>query len=156
MSAQQNHGLTVVVKEGVRDSGGGVRRVAVACGSGERGGAGGERQRATKAAAEACGGGMWLFSVTRDGTLRGEMNIYVKDMSGHKFAERGGDVLQICVFMTDIHIIVIGIKMGLKRHNLCLYDRYFYVFMFLGMLHYTQTLVWSECVTSNKIALYFT
>jgi hypothetical protein len=24
-------------------------------------------------------------------------------MSGHKFAERGGDVLQICVFMTDIH-----------------------------------------------------
>jgi hypothetical protein len=36
--------------------------------------------------------------------LRGEMKIiYVKDMSGHKFAERGGDVLQIYVFMTDIH-----------------------------------------------------
>ena len=46
---------------------------------------------------------MRLFSVTRDGTLRGEMKIYVKDMSGHKFAECGGDVLQICVFMTDIH-----------------------------------------------------
>ena len=58
---------------------------------------------------------MRLFSVTRDGTLRGEMKIYVKDMSGHKFAERGGDVLQICVFMTDIHII--GLKIGLKRHK---------------------------------------
>ena len=46
---------------------------------------------------------MRLFSVTRDGMLRGEMKIYVKVMSGHKFAERGGDVLQICVFMTDIH-----------------------------------------------------
>jgi hypothetical protein len=77
MSAQQNHGLTVVVKEGVRDSGGGVRHVAVACGGGERGGGGGEQQRATKAAAEACGGGVWLFSVTRDGTLRGDMKIYV-------------------------------------------------------------------------------
>ena len=72
---------------------------------------------ATKAAAAAaaCGGGVRLFSVTRDGTLRGEMKIYVKDMSGHKFAERGGDVLQICVFMTDIHII--GLKIGLKRHK---------------------------------------
>jgi hypothetical protein len=83
------------------------------CGSGG-GGGGGERQRATKAEAAACGGGVRLFSVTRDGTLRGEMKIYVKDMSGHKFAERGGDVLQICVFMTDIHII--GLKIGLKRH----------------------------------------
>ena len=44
------------------------------------------------------------------------MKIYVKDnMSGHKFAEHGGDVLQICVFMTDIHII--GLKIGLKRHK---------------------------------------
>ena len=91
--------------------------MAVACGGGEQGGGGGERQRATKAAAAACGGGVWLFSMTRDGTLRGEMKLYVKDMSGHKFAERGGDVLQICVFMTDIYIIVIGIKIGLKRHK---------------------------------------
>ncbi len=56
----------------------------------------------------ACGGGVrWqraALHVTRDGTLRGEMKIYVKDMSGHKFAEPGGDVLQICVFMTDIHL----------------------------------------------------
>jgi hypothetical protein len=43
------------------------------------------------------------------------MKIYVKDMSGHKFAERGGGVLQICVFMTDIHRI--GLKIGLKRHK---------------------------------------
>ena len=71
---------------------------------------------ATKAAAgAACGVGVRLFSVTRDGTLRGEMKIYVKDMSGHKFAERGGDALQICVFMTDIHTI--GLKIGLKRHK---------------------------------------
>ncbi len=27
----------------------------------------------------------------------------------------GGDVLQICVFMTNIHII--GLKIGLKRHK---------------------------------------
>ena len=47
--------------------------------------------------------------------VRGEMKRYVKDMSGHKFAERGGDVLQICVFMTDIHIL--GLKIGLKRHK---------------------------------------
>ena len=72
-----------------------------------------QRQRRQRAAA-ACGGSVRLFSVTRDGTLRGEMKIYVKDMSGHKFAECGGDVLQICVFMTDIHII--GLKIGLKRH----------------------------------------
>ena len=58
---------------------------------------------------------MRLFTVTSDGTLRGEMKRYVKVMSGHKFAERGGDVLQICVFMTDIHII--GLKIGLKRHK---------------------------------------
>jgi hypothetical protein len=88
--------------------------VAVVCGGGEQGGGGGERQRATKAAAAACGGGRH-FSVTRDGTLRGEMKIYVKDMSGHKFAECGGDVLQICVFMTDIHIL--GFKIGLKRYK---------------------------------------
>jgi hypothetical protein len=87
--------------------------VEVVCGGGGGGGGGGERQRVTKA--EACGSGVRLFSVTRDGTLRGEMKIYVKDMSGHKFAERGGDVLQICVFMTDIHII--GLKIGLKRHK---------------------------------------
>ncbi len=51
------------------------------------GGRGGERQRATKAEAAACGGDVQLFSVTRDGTLRGEMKVYVKDMSGHNIAE---------------------------------------------------------------------
>ncbi len=40
--------------------------------------------------------------------FEGEMKRYVKDVSGHKFAERGGGVLQICVFMTNIHII--GLK----------------------------------------------
>jgi hypothetical protein len=30
------------------------------------------------------------------------------------------DVLQIYVFMTNIHII--GLKIGLKRHNLCQND----------------------------------
>jgi hypothetical protein len=85
-----------------------VRRLrAVACGSGEqggggeRGGGGGERRRAQRqrrrhAAAASCGGGVRLFSMTRDGTLRGEMKIYVKDMSGHKFAERGE---AFCKFM---------------------------------------------------------
>ena len=63
------------------------------------------------------------------------MKRYVKNiMSGHNFAERGGDVLKISVFMTDIHKI--GLKIGLKDINLCLYDRFFYVFVFLGMLHY--------------------
>jgi hypothetical protein len=33
-------------------------------------------------------------------------------MSGHKFAERGEDVLQICVFMTDIHNIIRGLKIA--------------------------------------------
>ena len=78
--------------------------MAVACGGGERGGGGGERQRAAKAAAAACSSGMRLFSVTRDGTLRGEMKIHVKDMSGHKFAERGGG----------------------RSANLCFYDRHAY------------------------------
>jgi hypothetical protein len=97
--------------------GGGVRRAVVTCGGGER------------------GGGVRLFSVTRDCTLRGEMKRYVKNnMSGHNFAERGGDNLKISVFMTDIHII--GLKIGLKDINLCLYDQFFYVFVFLGMLHY--------------------
>ena len=63
------------------------------------------------------------------------MKRYVKNiMSGHNFAERGGDVLKFSVFMTDIHKI--GLKIGLKDINLCLYDRFFYVFVFLGMLHY--------------------
>ena len=62
-----------------------------------------------------CGGGMWLLSVTSDGTLRAEMKRYLKNMSGHKFAEPGGDFLQIYVFITDIHII--GLKIGLKRHK---------------------------------------
>jgi hypothetical protein len=89
---RRNHVLTVVVGEGVRGGGGGgVRRAAVACGIGER-----------------CGGGAALFC---DKTLRGEMKRYVKDMSGHKFAERGVDVLQIYGFVTNIHII--GLKIGL-------------------------------------------
>ena len=62
----------------------------------DKGGSGGGGVRQRRAAVR-------LFSVTSDGTLRGEMKRYVKVMSGHKFAERGGDVLQICVFMTDIH-----------------------------------------------------
>ncbi len=65
-------------------------RAAVACGCGERGGGGGERQRATKAVAVACGGGVRLFSVTRDGTLRGEMKINVKDMSDINLQNVGG------------------------------------------------------------------
>jgi hypothetical protein len=84
--------------------------VAAAGSSGVR-----QRRRRRRAPA-ACGSGVRLFSVASDGTLRGEMKRYVKDMSGHKFAECGGDVLQICVFMTDIHII--GLKIGLKRYKI--------------------------------------
>ena len=62
------------------------------------------RQRWRRCAAAVCGGGVRLFSVTRDGTLRGEMKIYVKDMSGHKFAERGGG----------------------RSANLCFYDQHTY------------------------------
>ena len=40
--------------------------------------------KAAAAAAAACGGGVRLFSVASDGTLRGEMKRYVKVMSGHK------------------------------------------------------------------------
>ncbi len=61
-------------------------------------------------AAAACGGGVRLFSVTRDDTLRGEIKIYVKDMSGHKFAERGGT---FCKFV----FLRLGLKIGLKRHK---------------------------------------
>ena len=114
---RRNHGLTVVVSKGVHGGGSKVWPVAVVCGGGQQVGGGGERRRATKVAAAACGGGvrrrraaaacgggmLRLFSVTSDGKLRGEMKSYVKDVSGHKFAERGGGgVLQICVFMTDI------------------------------------------------------
>jgi hypothetical protein len=120
----RNHGLTVVVSKGIHGCGGEVWPVAVAC-SGwpaswrrrraaacNKGGGGGVRR-----CAAACGGGVLrLFSLTSDGTLRGEMKRHVKDVSGHKFAERGGgDILQICVFMTDIHII--GLKIGLTRHK---------------------------------------
>jgi hypothetical protein len=48
-----------------------------------------------------------LIAVTRDRTLRGEMKSYVKDMSGHKFAESGGDILQIYVFMTDCLLLTL-------------------------------------------------
>jgi hypothetical protein len=67
----------------------------VACGGGERGGGSGEGSVQRRRAA----------LLRRDGTLSGEMKRYIKDISGHKFAERGGGVLQIYVFMTDIHII---------------------------------------------------
>jgi hypothetical protein len=80
-----------------------VRPAAVACGGGHRVGSGGERRRATKAAAAACGGGVRLFSVTSDGTLRGKMKRYVKDiMSGS----------QICR------------TWGGRSANLCFYDRH--------------------------------
>ena len=62
---------------------------------------GGVQQRwRRRRAAAACGGGMLrLFSVTSDGKLRGEMKSYVKDVSGHKFAERGGGVFCKFVFL---------------------------------------------------------
>ncbi len=82
------------------------RRGAAVCDKGS--GCGGVRRRR---AAVACG----CHAETENEILRGEINIYVKDMFRHKFAERGGDVLQICVFMTNIHII--GLKIGLKRHK---------------------------------------
>jgi len=84
-----SHSLTIVVGEGVRGGGGGVRlwrarwrrRGAVAC---DKGGGSGVRRRHA--------------ALLRDeqGHVEGEMKRYVKVMSGHKFAERGGDVLQIC------------------------------------------------------------
>jgi hypothetical protein len=43
----------------------------------------------------------WCHVETENEILMGEIKIYVKDMSGHKIAQRGGDVVQICVFMTD-------------------------------------------------------
>ena len=82
------------------------RRGAAECDKGS--GGGGVRRRRAEAA---CGSHV----ETENEILRGKIKIYVKDMSRHKFAERGGDVLQICVFMTDIHII--GLKIGLKRHK---------------------------------------
>ena len=62
---------------------------------------GGVRQRRAVAV---CGGGVWLFSATSGGTLRGKMKRYVKNMSGHKFAEPGGG----------------------RSANLCFYDRHTY------------------------------
>jgi hypothetical protein len=53
---RRNHGLTVVVSEGVHGGGGEVWPVVVACGSGQRVGGSGERRRATKAAAAVCYG----------------------------------------------------------------------------------------------------
>ena len=51
-------------------------------------GSGGVRQRQRRrCAAAACG-----FSPSRDGTLRGEMKRYVKDMSGDKFAGRSANL----------------------------------------------------------------
>jgi len=82
-------------------------RGETACDKGSGGGSV-RRQRAETA----CG---WCHVETENEILTGEIKIYVKDMSGHKFAKRGGDVLQICVFMTNIHII--GLKIGLKRHK---------------------------------------
>ena len=82
------------------------RRGETACDKGSGGGSVGGR------AETAC---RWCHVETENEILTGEIKIYVKDMSGHKFAQRGGDVVQICVFMTDIHII--GLKIGLKRHK---------------------------------------
>ncbi len=45
----------------------------------------------------------------------GDEKIVKDNMSRHNFAERGGDVLLIYVFKTDIHII--GLEIGLKRHT---------------------------------------
>ncbi len=66
-------------------------------------GGGGERRRAAKAAAAACGGGVRLFSVTSDGTLRGEM----KRMS------------KICpdTNLQNVGAHILGLKIGLKRHK---------------------------------------
>ncbi len=51
----------------------------------EQGGGGGERRRATKAAVAAvCGGGVRLFSVTSDSTLRGEMKRYMSKICGEE------------------------------------------------------------------------
>jgi hypothetical protein len=100
--------------------GGGVRRAAVAsevaaASKVVAAGSGGMRQRRRRRrAAAACGGSVRLFSLMSDGTLRGEMKRYVK----HKFAERGGDVLQICVFMTNIHIRV---KNRVKKTLICVF-----------------------------------
>ncbi len=59
----------------------------------------------------ACG---WCHLKTENEILTGKIKLYVKDnMSRHKFAQRGGDVVQICVFMTDIHII--GLKIRVKK-----------------------------------------
>ncbi len=103
MFMRRNHGLTVVVSEGVHGGGGEVRPAAVACGGGQRVGGGGERRRAA------------LLHDKGRHVEGGDEKICQRYMSGHKFAERGGDVLQIYVFMTDIHII--GLKIGLKRHQ---------------------------------------
>ena len=50
----------------------------------------------------ACG---WCHVKTENEILTGEIKLYVKDMSGHKFAQCGGDVVQICVFRNAPNII---------------------------------------------------
>ena len=64
--------------------------------------------------------------------------IYVKDMSGHKFAQPGGGVGFFYVFMTSLcpEDIKIGLNLGLKRHKFMFLCFYVYVFVFLGMLQY--------------------
>jgi hypothetical protein len=65
----------------------------MACGGGVRQWPASWRQWGAAACDKGGGGGVLrLFSVTSDDTLRlrGEMKRYVKDMSGHKFAECGG------------------------------------------------------------------
>jgi hypothetical protein len=92
----------------------------------------------------ACGGDVrrWRARWRRAALLRdkrlhvegGDEKICQKYYARTQLCRTWGDVLKISVFMTDIHII--GLKIGLKDINLCLYDRFFYVFVFLGMLHY--------------------
>ena len=71
----RNHGLTIVIGEGVRGGSDGVRRVAVACGSGVRRWQVGWRRHGVMAYDKGGVGGMWLFSVMSDGTLRGDEKI---------------------------------------------------------------------------------
>jgi len=83
--------------------GGGVRRAVVACGGGE------------------LGGGVGLFSMLSDGTLRGEMKRYVKNMSGHKFAECwGGRSANLCFYDQHTHNSN-RVKNKVKKTRICVF-----------------------------------
>ena len=76
---------------------------------------------AAAAAAAACGGGVRLFSVTSDGTLRGEMKRYVKNMSGHKFAECwGGRSANLCFYDQHTHNSN-RVKNKVKKTRICVF-----------------------------------